>query len=264
MEVAFVEYVIVDIEKKGLKILMPKMVSIGVLNELEICFNDEKIKHISKTNYQNNETCFVDVVFVDDYKKKLNGRPYNEEELLNELFEQTDDEIIYVENGKVKQEVKESFEKERKLKVDYSKKTVGEVVTKNYTINDLVGIIEKKIMFQSYAIKRSTSTIINNQYLENPKNIVLLGSKGIGKSKIVDLLARELGSPYAKIDNYNGDSLINAYLTLFLNSNKEYYGPSIIFIDGINRGIEKISKVDGDVLVEIISKIFNKKSPFPI
>lgn len=264
MEVAFVEYVIVDIEKKGLKILMPKMVSIGVLNELEICFNDEKIKHISKTNYQNNETCFVDVVFVDDYKKKLNGRPYNEEELLNELFEQTDDEIIYVENGKVKQEVKESFEKERKLKVDYSKKTVGEVVTKNYTIKDLVGVIEKKIMFQSYAIKRITSTIINNQYLENPKNIVLLGSKGIGKSKIVDLLARELGSPYAKIDNYAGDSLINAYLTLFLNSDKEYYGPSIIFIDGINRGIEKISKVDGDVLVEIISKIFNKKSPFPI
>ena len=43
MEVAFVEYVIVDIEKKGLKILMPKMVSIGVLNELEICDNFHKI-----------------------------------------------------------------------------------------------------------------------------------------------------------------------------------------------------------------------------
>ena len=124
------------------------------------------------------------------------------------------------------------------------------------TIKDVVCSIESKILFQSYAIKRITSTIINNPFLENTRNIVLLGPTGVGKSKIIDLLARELESPYAKIDGYNGDSLINAYLTLFLNKkNQDLIGPPIIFIDGINKGIEKLGKLDGDILVEIISKI---------
>ena len=77
MEVAFVEYIIVDIEKKGIKILMPKRASIGQMNDLEIIIEDEKIKHISKTNYQNNETCYVDVISVDEFKKSLNGEAYS-------------------------------------------------------------------------------------------------------------------------------------------------------------------------------------------
>ncbi len=265
MEVAFVEYEIVDIDKKGIKILMPKRASIGNLNNFEITFGSEKIKHISKTNYKNNETCFVDTISVDEFKKELKGE-YDANILIEELVNQVNSEIIYIEDGQVKQELKEKFEKERNLEIDYSKREIDEIEYKDYTIKELVESIEKKIMFQREAIKKIASTLVNNQYLENPKNIVLLGSKGVGKSKIVDLVARELASPYAKVENFDGDSLINAYLTLFLKTNKDNKctGPSIIFIDGINRGIEKVSKIDGDILVEIISKIFKKKSPFPI
>lgn len=266
MEVAFVEYIIVDIEKKGIKILMPKRASIGQMNDLEIIIEDEKIKHISKTNYQNNETCYVDVISVDEFKKSLNGETYSEKELIKEIVNQANNEVIYIENDNINKEKKEKFEEERKMEIDYSNKKITEFVYKDYTIKELVEILEKKILFQTYAIKRITSTIINNEYLENPKNIVLLGSRGVGKSKIIDLLARELSSPYAKVENYDGDTLSQAYLTLFLKSTKmnDYNGPSIIFIDGINKGIEKIAKIDGDILVEIISKIFKKKSPFPI
>ena len=266
MEVAFVEYIIVDIEKKVIKILMPKRASIGQMNDLEIIIEDEKIKHISKTNYQNNETCYVDVISVDEFKKSLNGETYSAKELIKEIVNQANNEVIYIENDNKIKEEKEKFEEERGMEIDYSNKKITEFVYKDYTIKELVEVLEKKIMFQTYAIKRIASTIINNEYLENPKNIVLLGSRGVGKSKIIDLLARELSSPYAKVENYDGDTLSQAYLTLFLKSTKmnDYNGPSIIFIDGINKGIEKIAKIDGDILVEIISKIFKKKSPFPI
>lgn len=260
MDVLFVEYTITDNEEKGIKILVPKKVALGTEKDDVITINNEKIIHISKTKYENGATCYLESISVDEIKEKVGNKDVDLNSCVELMAEQADNEVIYIQNNEINQKTKKDFEREFGFIPSYH----GE--EEYLTMPEIAERIEKKIMFQKDAIKRIVSTIINNAYLENPKNIVLLGSKGVGKSKIIDLLARELNSPYAKIENYDGDSLIQAYLTLFLNekSEKDFVGPSIVFIDGINKGIEKIGKLDGDILVEIISKIFKKKSPFPI
>lgn len=266
MEVIATIYKITEVESKNIKILMPDRIISGEENENIIKHKDISYKHISKTNYEDGSLCYYESISLEE----INENASNDEELkeskqnlVQEMIDEANSKVIFIENNNIKEMNFEEFTEKYSLLVDYNKKQIMPFEAK--TIKDVVCSIESKILFQSYAIKRITSTIINNPFLENTRNIVLLGSTGVGKSKIIDLLARELESPYAKIDGYNGDSLINAYLTLFLNKkNQDLIGPPIIFIDGINKGIEKLGKLDGDILVEIISKIVKKKSVFPI
>lgn len=266
MEVIATIYKITEVENKNIKILMPDRIISGEENENIIKHKDISYKHISKTNYEDGSLCYYESISLEE----INENASNDEELkerkqnlVQEMIDDVNSKVLFIENNNIEEMNFEEFTEKYSLLVDYNKKQIIPFEAK--TIKDVVCSIESKILFQSYAIKRITSTIINNPFLENTRNIVLLGPTGVGKSKIIDLLARELESPYAKIDGYNGDSLINAYLTLFLNKkNQDLIGPPIIFIDGINKGIEKLGKLDGDILVEIISKIVKKKSVFPI
>ena len=266
MEVIATIYKITEVENKNIKILMPDGIISGEENENIIKHKDISYKHISKTNYENGSLCYYESISLEE----INENASNDEELkeskqnlIQEMIDEANSKVIFIENNNIEEMNFEEFTEKYSLLVDYNKKQIIPFEAK--TIKDVVYSIESKILFQSYAIKRITSTIINNPFLENTRNIVLLGPTGVGKSKIIDLLAKELESPYAKIDGYNGDSLMNAYLTLFLNKkNQDLIGPPIIFIDGINKGIEKLGKLDGDILVEIISKIVKKKSVFPI
>lgn len=119
-------------------------------------------------------------------------------------------------------------------------------------------------MFQTQPLKKILATITNNQYLENKKNLILLGSKGVGKSKIIDLVAEELNSPYAKINNYSAENIMSLYLTLLLENEENKEGPQIIFIDGINKGIKKLEQLDADIIIELLINISNNRNKMPI
>lgn len=258
MEVITTIYKIVDID--DLKILMPQRIITGNEENNVIKSGDKEYVHISKTKYEDGEECYYISVNIKEINKK---EEHTKEELAQAMYETVSSKVIFIIDGEVKEMDIDDFENEYNLSVDYDEHTVTKA--KDMTIKEVVENVETKIMFQSYAIKRIVSTIINNNYFENTRNIVLLGPTGVGKSKLIDLIANELQSPYAKIEGYNGDSLTSAYLTLFLNGKEnKLSGPPIIFIDGINKGIEKIGKVDGDILVECMSKIITKKFKFPI
>lgn len=261
MEVAATIYKITEVKNKDIKVLMPEGIVFGVEENNEIIKEDVKIKHVLNTNLEDGELCYYNSIPLKKLKEKMNGEEFSKEELVSTIVDNVNSKVVYIENSELKELEINEFEEKYNLNVDYNKHIVSEY--KYSSIKDIIKGIETKILFQNDVIKRMASVIINNQYLENTKNIVLLGSKGVGKSKIVDLLARELYSPYAKIEGYNGDSLSSAYLTLFL-SDDDRSGPPIVFIDGINKGIEKIRKIDGDILVEIISNIVKQKSKFPI
>lgn len=264
MEVVATIYEIVEVKEKNIKILMPQKVISGEEKENIIEHKDINYEHISKTNYEDGSICYCESISLEEINASNDEElKKSKSKLAKKMIEEAESKVVFIENNKIEEMDFDEFADKYLLLIDYKEKKIMQFVAK--TIKDIVNSIETKILFQNYAIKRITSTIINNPFLENKKNIVLLGSSGVGKSKIIDLIAKELESSYAKIEGYNGDSLINAYLTLFLNQeNKELVGPSIIFIDGINKGIEKLGKLDGDILVEVISKIVTKKSPFPI
>lgn len=266
MEVLFVEYTIVEVNQKNIKILMPNRVLIGQEENNIITVGNEKIEHISKTNYENQKTCYVESIPYSEIEKKLDSNvECSEEELLNALVETVDEQVIYIENDEIKEESKEEFKNHFNLTLDYHEKRISEEKYEEMTINQVVEIVKRKIMFQDNAIKRIISAIINNGYFENTKNIVLIGSKGVGKTKIIDLIAKTINSPYAKIEDYSGEELTNSYITILQDKdNTEKTGPAIIFIDEINKGIEKLGKMDGDVIVEILSKIIKRKSKIPI
>ena len=59
MKVLFVEYTIVEVKEKNIKILMPNRVLIGEEQNNVIRAGNEKIDHISKTNYENEKKCYV-------------------------------------------------------------------------------------------------------------------------------------------------------------------------------------------------------------
>lgn len=265
MKVLVVEYTIVEIKEKNIKVLMPNRILIGQEENNTITSKNEKIEHISKTNYEHGKNCYVTSISYEEIEKQLKpGVEYNEEELINSLVETTNEEVIYIENGEIKEAAKEEFQKNFNLLLDYNNRKISEI-KEEMTINEVVETVKSKIMFQDNAIKAILSTIIKNKYSENSKNIVLIGPKGIGKTKIVDLIAKTLNSPYAKVNNYSGDELTNSYITILLSQNNvESLGPAIIFIDEIDKGIEKLNKIDGDIIVEMISKILKKKSKFPL
>lgn len=266
MKVLFVEYTIVEIKEKNIKILMPNRVLIGQEQNNVITAGNEKIDHISKTNYENEKKCYVKSISCEEIEKQLGtNTECSDEELIKALVTKTDEEVMYIENDEIKEETKEDFRKNFNLLVDYHERKISEIKQEEMTINEAVEIIKKKIMFQDNAIKRIILTILNNEYIENPKNIVLIGSKGVGKTKIVDSIAKVMNSPYVKVEDYSGSDLTESYATLLLNDDKEETtGPAIIFIDEINKGIEKLGTIDGDIIIEFISKIIKKKSKVPI
>lgn len=258
MEVIATIYKITEVESKNIKILMPSRVLIGQEENNVMTVGEEKIEHISRTNYENGKKCYVESLPYEDIKKQIgeNGE-ITDEEIIKSLVETANEEVIYIENNDVKELEKETFQNNYNLSVDYN---TGEI-SENMTVKQIAEIIKQKIMFQDYAIKKILSTIVNNGYMENPKSIVLIGSKGVGKTKIVDLMAKVMNSPYSKIEDYSGEELTNSYITLLLNKeNGSKAGPAIVFIDGINMGIEKLGKIDGDIMVETISKIIKTKT----
>lgn len=266
MKVLFVEYTIVEIKEKNIKILMPNRVLIGQEQNNVITAGNEKIDHISKTNYENEKKCYVKSISCEEIEKQLGtNTEYSDEELIKALVTKTDEEVMYIENDEIKEETKEDFRKNFNLLVDYHERKISEIKQEEMTINEAIEIVKRKILFQDNAIKRIILTILNNEYIENPKNIVLIGSKGVGKTKIVDSIAKVMNSPYVKVEDYSGSDLTESYATLLLNDDKEETtGPAIIFIDEINKGIEKLGTIDGDIIIEIISKIIKKKSKVPI
>lgn len=260
MEVLVPIYSILNIESKNIILLMPDSIVFGEENNGVIVSGETEFKHFSSIDLKDGEMCYVNKVSVDELKK--NG-DFSKDELINFIVEKVNSAVVFIENGELNEFDKDEFEKKYDLVVDYEKKLVFKRVIKSF--NDVIDSIESKILFQRDAVKRIVSIIANNKFLENKKNIVLLGSKGVGKTKTVDLVAREFCSPYAKINEFSGEGLINSYLTLLMNSDEEdLFGPPIIFIDGINRGIKKLERIDGDILVEMISNIVNKKSKFPL
>lgn len=260
MEVLVPIYSILNIESKNIILLMPDSIVFGEENNGVVVSGKTEFKHFSSIDLKDGEMCYVNKVSIDELKK--NG-DFSKDELINFIVEKVNSVAFFIENGELNELDKDEFEKKYNLVVDYEKKLVLKRVIKSF--NDVIDSIESKILFQSDAVKRIVSIIANNKFLENKKNIVLLGSKGVGKTKTVDLVAREFCSPYAKINEFSGEGLINSYLTLFMNSDEEdLFGPPIIFIDGINRGIKKLERIDGDILVEMISNIVNKKSKFPL
>lgn len=276
MEVVTTIYQIRNVENKKLKILMPEMILFGEKENDRIKVQDYDFIHLSETNYEEGDVCYYDSIPVDEIKKSLkeisSESECSEEQITKSLVDLVESRVVFIENSKTKELKKEDFEEEYGIDIDYDNKTIkeknktsNEKIKEGLTIDEILKNIETKIMFQNNAIKRVVSTIINNQYLENTKNIVLIGSKGVGKSKLIDLLARELSSPYAKIEGYSGEELANAYLTLFLSSkDNNRIGPPIVFIDGINKGLDKLNRIDGDILVELISNMVKTKTKFPI
>lgn len=254
MDVFALIYKIIEID--NIKILFPQKVITGKEENNIIKSDQAEIKHISITD---SDLCYYESMPVETTK----NLECTEEELQEALIKIASSKVLFIENNEIKELETTEFEEKYNLRLDYVNNQIYRIEKK--TIKEIVKSLEKKILFQNNVIERIVTIILNNQYVENKKNIVLIGKKGVGKSKIIDLLAQELQAPYAKIEKYDGQGLQEAYLTLLLTSDDEaLMGSPIIFIDGINRGIEKINKIDGDILIEIISDIVRKKTKIPV
>ena len=180
MEVIATIYKITEVENKNIKILMPDRIISGEENENIIKHKDISYKHISKTNYEDGSLCYYESISLEE----INENASNDEELkerkqnlVQEMIDDVNSKVLFIENNNIKEMNFEEFTEKYSLLVDYNKKQIIPFETK--TIKDVVCSIESKILFQSYAIKRITSTIINNPFLENTRNIVLLGPTGV-------------------------------------------------------------------------------------
>lgn len=182
MEVIATIYKITEVESKNIKILMPDGIISGEENENIIKHKDISYKHISKTNYEDGSLCYYESISLEE----INENASNDEELkerkqnlVQEMIDDANSKVLFIENNNIEEMNFEEFTEKYSLLVDYNKKQIIPFETK--TIKDVVCSIESKILFQSYAIKRITSTIINNPFLENTRNIVLLGPTGVWK-----------------------------------------------------------------------------------
>lgn len=236
-------------EKGNIKILMPQAIVIGNLKENILTVENIQVKNIEKP--YNEEYYFY---------KTTELIENNEQQLVEQIKNETNSKVVFIENDEIKELEKEEFEEKYNIQINYESEQEKEYKT----IQEVITNIERKIMFQTQPLKKILATITNNQYLENKKNLILLGSKGVGKSKIIDLVAEELNSPYAKINNYSAENIMSLYLTLLLENEENKEGPQIIFIDGINKGIKKLEQLDADIIIELLINISNNRNKMPI
>ena len=88
MKALFVEYTIVEVKEKNIKILMPSRALIGQEENNVMTVGEEKIEHISRTNYENGKKCYVESLPYEDIKKQIgeNGE-ITDEEIIKSLVE---------------------------------------------------------------------------------------------------------------------------------------------------------------------------------
>ena len=71
MKALFVEYTIVEVKEKNIKILMPNRALIGEEQNNVMTVGEEKIEHISRTKYENGKKCYVESLPYEDIKKQI-------------------------------------------------------------------------------------------------------------------------------------------------------------------------------------------------
>lgn len=263
MEVLTIEYEMIYIKSKDINVVIPLRTVDGKYIEQKVVTGDNELDYVIDAFKTNKNKCFVEYLEYETIKEqfKQNNLEFDEEAknmLKEKYFNEAHQKVYYIQNGELDCLSNEEFTEKFDLLVDYENSLIKEL-EKDYTCTELVDIISKSIFFQTKQVKRVISTIINNYHFTNKKKIILNGKTGTGKTQMIDLLTKTLDCPFAKINGYNGEYLTNAYISIYMQM-KEKTGPAIIFIDDIHRGYEKLGKLDGDVLLEIIKELICRSS----
>jgi len=258
MDVLTIEYEIVYFKSKDISVLVPVRLLEGKCNDEKIVSGDAELLHIMDAYTLGKNRGYIEYLEFDLIKKqfKENNLEFDDEayNMLKEKYNnEAHEKVYYIENGELFYLSNEEFTNKYNLVVDYENSCIKEL-EKDYTHTELVDIVSKSILFQKTQIKRIVSTIINNYHFTNKKKIILNGKTGTGKTQMVDLIASTLDCPYVKINGYSGESLVSAYLNIYMQS-KEKTGPAIIFIDDINRGYDELGILDGDLLIKIMKDL---------
>lgn len=103
--------------------------------------------------------------------------------------------------------------------------------------NKIYNELSKLLCNQDNALKELVWITMQNQKLVRPKNVLLIGELGSGKSTMVECLASKLNIPFASIsgvwtsNGFNNSILYDGFSRLYLSNNKESCKGTILIKD---------------------------------
>ena len=189
---------------------------------------------------------------------------------IDSLIDSIDLQIEATEYGESSVKLKKEEKVPKKTRVFESKTPSNYNNIKNYlNINEMYDKITKTLIAQDEPLRRVLTEIARKEQsdLNNDRGILITGSTGTGKTKMMELIARNLDRPFLKVDStqltvpgYVGKDIEEVLWDLYIKCGRDVKKAerAIIFFDEIDKkGSSKKDDISGKGVLNVLLPFFD-------